>query len=75
MPTELMAATRRALAVCKRVEVTKEFEEHGYLEKVSRKKDVRLLDFVQMRGGRALPKFLSPFHKCIFGQLKESISS
>ena len=25
--------------------------------------------------GRALPKFFSPFHKWIFGQLKESISS
>ena len=28
-----------------------------------------LLDFVQMRGGRALPKFLAPFHKCIFGEV------
>ena len=27
-----------------------------------------------MRGG-ACPSFLSPFHKCIFGQYKESISS
>ena len=26
-------------------------------------------------GGRALPKIVSPFHKCIFGQLKEYISS
>ena len=25
-------------------------------------------------GGRSLTNFLSPFHKCIFGQYKESIS-
>ena len=61
MPTELMAATRRALAVCKRVEVTKEFEEHGYLEKVSRKKDVCLLDFVQMRGGEGPSQIVVTF--------------
>ena len=35
-----------------------------------------LLDFVQMRGGgRPCPNFLSPFHLCVFGQWKESISS
>ena len=34
----------------------------GYTKKVA-----VLLDFVQMRGG-ALPKFLNPFHKWIFGQ-------
>ena len=33
----------------------------------SQKKTAVLLDFVQMRGGRALPNFLSPFYKCIFG--------
>ena len=38
------------------------------LEMVSRKKVAVLLDFVQMRGGGPCPIFLSPFHKCIFGQ-------
>ena len=35
------------------------------------------MDYVQIRGGRGGPcsNFLSPFHKCIFGQLKEYISS
>ena len=42
---------------------------------VSQGKTAVLLDFVQMREGRALPKFLAHFHKCIFGQNKESISS
>ena len=36
--------------------------------KTSRKKAAILLDFVQIRGGRVLPNFLPPFHKCVFGQ-------
>ena len=39
------------------------------------KKTAVLLDFVQMRGGVPCPIFLVPFHKCIFGQEKESILS
>ena len=38
------------------------------LGKVSRKNAAVLLDFVQMRGGKPCLNFLSPFHKCIFGQ-------
>ena len=39
------------------------------LGKVSRKKVAVLLDFVQKRGaGGPCQIFLSPFHKCIFGQ-------
>ena len=40
----------------------------------TKKKVAVLLDFVQIRGGESCPNFLSPFHKCIFGHLKESIS-
>ena len=38
-------------------------------EGFTKKKVAVLLDFVQKRAwGKALPKFLAPFHKCIFGQ-------
>ena len=45
------------------------------LGKVSRRKVAVLLEFVQMRGEGSDQFFLSNFHKCIFGQLKETISS
>ena len=38
------------------------------LGKVSQKNVAVLFDFVQMRGGGGVPKFLSPFHKSNFGQ-------
>ena len=45
----------------------------GHLETLSRKETGVLLDFVQMREGGPCPNFLAPFHKCIFGQLKDPI--
>ena len=41
---------------------------------VSWGKTAVLLDFVQMReGGRALPKFVAPFHKSIFVYIVKSV--
>ena len=41
------------------------------LEKVSRKKVVVLLDFVQMRGRGALPKFVVHFSQTVYDSLSD----